>query len=60
MDDVSFDTPNCPRCLKRLQIAGTEEHPYLMCPGCRVAHLGYVPIAYMSGRNKSAPPSTRR
>jgi hypothetical protein len=34
-----FYTPNCPRCLERLQITGTELHPYWICPGCRIAYL---------------------
>lgn len=47
MDDdaTSFDTPNCPRCLVRLQIAGTERHPYWMCPNCLTAHLSNVTVA---------------
>lgn len=47
MDDdaVSFDMPNCPRCLVRLEIAGTEQHPYWVCPECRTVHLNHVTIA---------------
>jgi hypothetical protein len=39
MDDDQFSTPNCPRRLVRLEVAGTEEYPYLLCPSCRVAYL---------------------
>lgn len=37
MDDI--ESPNCPQCLTRLEIAGTEEHPYWFCPVCKVARL---------------------
>lgn len=47
MDDdaVPFDMPNCPECLVRLEIAGTEQHPYFVCPVCHTAFLGQVRIA---------------
>jgi tRNA(Ile2) C34 agmatinyltransferase TiaS len=39
-DEIStFDTPNCPRCLVRLEVGGTEDHPYFVCPECRTAFL---------------------
>ncbi|WP_177216694.1 hypothetical protein [Mycetocola miduiensis] len=43
-DDASFEAPNCPQCLVRLDLAGTIEHPYWLCPVCRSAHLSYVAI----------------
>jgi transposase-like protein len=37
MDDV--DLPRCPECLVVLEVAGTVEHPYWLCPSCKVARL---------------------
>ena len=37
MGDV--DTPNCEQRLTRLEVMGTEDHPYRWCPSCKVAHL---------------------
>ena len=33
MDD-GLDTPNCPNCLTRMEIAGTEEAPFWRCADC--------------------------
>ena len=37
MDDV--DTPNCEQRLTRLEVLGTENHPYWWYPSCKMAHL---------------------
>jgi hypothetical protein len=34
-----LDNPNCPQCLTRLEVSGTEDHPYWWCPSSRVARL---------------------
>ena len=35
-----IDTPNCPECLTRLEVAGDLlDHLYWWCPSCKVAHL---------------------
>jgi tRNA(Ile2) C34 agmatinyltransferase TiaS len=36
---VDDDSPNCPECLIRLEVAGTERNPYWWCPECKVARL---------------------
>lgn len=43
-DFASFEDPNCTRCLVRLDLAGTTEHPYWICPACRTAQLSFVAI----------------
>lgn len=41
----SFNTPKCPRCHERLQIAGSELRPYLICLTCRLAYINQVWIS---------------
>jgi hypothetical protein len=41
-DATSFEAPNCPRCLVRLDLVGTTAHPYWVCPVCRTAHLSFA------------------
>ncbi|MFP7833151.1 hypothetical protein [Marisediminicola sp. LYQ134] len=39
MTEDGIETPNCERCLTRLDLIGNTEHPYYWCPSCKVAHL---------------------
>jgi hypothetical protein len=31
--------PRCPECTTKLELGGTDEHPYWVCPRCHVARL---------------------
>lgn len=35
----SIDLPYCPACLKSCEVAGTPEHPYWICPSCKIPIL---------------------
>jgi transposase-like protein len=39
MDDDDLVVPRCEKSLTALQVAGTERHPYWLCPSCKVARL---------------------
>lgn len=35
----TIDEPRCSECLVTLEVAGTVDHPYWVCPDCRTAFL---------------------
>jgi predicted RNA-binding Zn-ribbon protein involved in translation (DUF1610 family) len=39
MDDVELVAPQCEECLTQLEVAGTVQRPYWLCPSCGEVRL---------------------